>query len=116
MNLKLVLPIVIALGLWGTNTEYKKISVKPQDSINSNNTKNIIRLYPNPTTNGNVSVSSFTEAPVYFYVFDEEGTILHRMILQGKEKKTITDLKKGTYQYDVFLNDISVEQGKIIAK
>jgi hypothetical protein len=41
---------------------------------------------------------------------------LHRIFLKGKEQRKITDLKKGTYMYDVFKKDESIEQGKIIIK
>ena len=78
--------------------------------------KSTIKLYPNPTPNGVITVNSTINEPLHFYVFDLEGTLLHRIILRGKEQKTITNLKKGTYMYDVFKNDESIEQGKIIVK
>jgi hypothetical protein len=78
--------------------------------------KSTIKLYPNPSPNGVITVNSTISEPLHFYVFDLEGTLLHRIILKGKEQKTITNLKKGTYMYDVFKNDESIEQGKIIVK
>jgi hypothetical protein len=78
--------------------------------------KSAIKLYPNPSSNGVITVSSSINEPLHFYVFDLEGTLLHRIALKGKEQKTITNLKKGTYMYDVFKNDESIEQGKIIVK
>lgn len=78
--------------------------------------KNNVRLYPNPTTNGIVTVNSNANEILHFYVFDLEGTLLHQIELKGKEQKTITNLKKGTYTYDVFKDDESIEQGKIIVK
>ena len=78
--------------------------------------KNTIKLYPNPSPNGIITVNSMINEPIHFYVFDLEGTLLHRIILKGKEQKTIANLKKGTYMYDVFKNDESIEQGKITVK
>jgi hypothetical protein len=78
--------------------------------------KSSIKLYPNPSPNGVITVNSTINEPLHFYVFDLEGTLLHRILLKGKEQKTITNLKKGTYMYDVFKNDESIEQGKIIVK
>jgi hypothetical protein len=78
--------------------------------------KNTIRLYPNPSPNGTITVNSTTNELLYFYVFDLEGTLLHRITLKGKDQRTITKLKRGTYMYDVFKNDESIEQGKIIVK
>lgn len=75
-----------------------------------------IRLYPNPSPNGIITVNSIISEPLHFYVFDLEGTLLHRLALQGKEQRTISNLKKGSYMYDVFKNDESIEQGKIIVK
>ena len=76
--------------------------------------KNNVRLYPNPSPNGTITVNSTVNVPLHFYVFDLEGTLLHRLTLKGKEQKTITNLERGTYMYDVFKNDESIEQGKII--
>ena len=76
--------------------------------------KNTIKLYPNPSPDGRITVNSTISEPLHFYVFDLEGTLLHRIALKGKEQRKITNLKKGTYTYDVFKNDESIEQGKII--
>ena len=76
--------------------------------------KNNVRLYPNPSPNGTITVNSTVNVPLHFYVFDLEGTLLHRITLKGREQKTITNLERGTYMYDVFKNDESIEQGKII--
>ncbi|HEX2535019.1 MAG TPA: T9SS type A sorting domain-containing protein [Chitinophagaceae bacterium] len=78
--------------------------------------KSVIKIYPNPTENGSVTVNSLSDEQLYFYVFDLEGTLISRLILKGREKKTINDLKKGIYMYDVFREDESVEQGRIIVK
>jgi hypothetical protein len=45
-----------------------------------------------------------------------ESTIIERFILKGKEKKTISNLQKGAYMYEIFKNDESIEQGKITVK
>jgi hypothetical protein len=85
--------------------------------IHSHTTKkDYVRLYPNPTSDGKVTINSISSESLHFYVFDLESTLIHRIELKGKEQKTINDLKKGTYMYDVFLNDESIEQGKIIVK
>ena len=85
-------------------------SLKARTDVSKNN----VRLYPNPSPNGTITVNSTVNEPLYFYVFDLEGTLLHRITLKGREQKTITNLEKGTYTYDVFKNDESIEQGKII--
>jgi hypothetical protein len=75
--------------------------------------KEVVKLYPNPSYNGTITISSNSEKPLHFYVFDVEGTLLHQVVLKNKEKQTIQNLKKGTYVYDAFLNDEGVDHGNI---
>ncbi|MBD0332234.1 MAG: T9SS type A sorting domain-containing protein, partial [Chitinophagaceae bacterium] len=79
--------------------------------------KHAVRLHPNPTSDGTTTVtSSIPDNELHFYVFDLEGTMLHQLILKGSKQHTIRNLKKGIYMYEVFKNDESIEQGKIICK
>ena len=85
-------------------------------SIDSARTKRTaIKIYPNPSY-GKLSVSAITSSSLHFYVFDLEGTLVFQAVLQNKERSTIENLKKGTYAYDVFEKDESIESGKIIIK
>ena len=77
---------------------------------------NTVRLSPNPTTNGTLTITSIVNEAIHFYVFDLEGSLVHQVVLKGKQQRTINKLNKGTYTYDVFKNDESIEQGKIIVK
>ena len=77
--------------------------------------KNYIKIYPNPSF-GRVSVSAVTDVPLHFYIFDLDGTLIYQAILKNKDKKTIDNLKKGTYLYDVFEKDQSIDEGRIIVK
>jgi hypothetical protein len=77
--------------------------------------KSVVKLYPNPSY-GKVSVSSTTSSLLHFYIFDLEGTLVFQAVLDNKERRTIEHLKKGTYLYDVFEKDESIEEGKIIIK
>lgn len=75
--------------------------------------KDLVVLSPNPTYSGTLAVKSESTQTLHFYVFDLEGTMVyHALLLPGKER-SISDLKKGTYSYDIFQNDESVEQGQI---
>ena len=77
-----------------------------------------VRIYPNPSPNGTVYISSNhnSDNEIQFYVFDLEGTMMHNIKLNAKGKKTITGLRKGVYMYEVFRDDESIERGKIIVK
>ncbi len=77
--------------------------------------KTMVRLYPNPSY-GKLSISVNTTEVLHFYIFDLEGTLVYQSVLKNKDRKSINDLKKGTYLYDVFEKDESIEQGKIIIK
>lgn len=91
------------------------ISIDSSLGIKSMQGKSAVKLYPNPSY-GKLSVSSTTESLLHFYVFDLEGTLVYQAVLNNKERKTIENLKKGTYLYDVFEKDESIEEGKIIIK
>ena len=39
-----------------------------------------------------------------------------KLFAKNKDKKNLDNLKKGTYMYDVFESDESIEEGKIIVK
>lgn len=82
---------------------------------NTDAKKAAIKLYPNPSF-GKISVSAITASPLHFYIFDLDGTMVYQAVLNNKEKKVIDKLKKGTYLYDVFENDESIEEGKITVK
>lgn len=91
------------------------------DSANSNiitvyEKKDAVRLFPNPSFNGTVTVCSALAQPLHFYIFDVEGVMINQTVLADKQKHTINNLKKGVYVYDAFLNDISIEHGQIIVK
>jgi len=78
--------------------------------------KEAIKLYPNPSTDGRITISSNRTEKLHFYVFDLDGTLLHQVVLENKQKKTIENLKKGIYVYDAFLNDEGIDHGNIIVK
>jgi hypothetical protein len=75
--------------------------------------RNVVRIYPNPSYNGTVSVSSNINDKIHFYIFDLEGTLIHQAVLKNKERQTIQNLTRGMYMYDVFKDDMSVDHGKL---
>jgi hypothetical protein len=77
--------------------------------------KNAVKIYPNPSY-GKLSVSANTSSTLHFYIFDLEGTLVFQAVLNNKERKSVDNLKKGTYLYNVFENDESIEEGKIVIK
>lgn len=78
--------------------------------------KGSLHLAPNPTTNGSIKIRSNYNAVVALYVFDVAGTMVHNILLRPEEEKKLQSLEKGIYTFDVFREDESIEQGKIIVK
>ncbi len=76
---------------------------------------NAIKLYTNTGTSGS-NISSNQADNLHFYVFDLAGTLIHQATLKGSLKHTLPALKKGIYLYDVFKDDESIEDGKIVVK
>ena len=85
------------------------------DSSTAKAGKNAVRIYPNPSY-GKLSVSAVTSSTLHFYIFDLEGTLVFQTVLNNKDRRVIDKLKRGSYLYDVFENDESIEEGKIIIK
>jgi hypothetical protein len=76
----------------------------------------IVKLYPNPSYNGTITVSSNIEEAVTLYVFDLDGKLVHQVSISNKQKQMINGLKKGTYMYNVQNKDENIDGGKIIIK
>ena len=53
---------------------------------------------------------------IEFLVFDINGNMVLNYKMKAGEKKTIADLKKGSYMYHVFADDEYLMTGKIVFK
>jgi hypothetical protein len=78
--------------------------------------KKIVRLSPNPSFDGNVVIESFIPEALSFYLFDKDANLIRQIKVKGNSRYAIHNLKKGSYVYDVFLNEESIENGNIIVK
>lgn len=76
---------------------------------------NVVRIYPD-VFKRILHVKSLVETPLDFYVFDLEGTLKLHYKMIGKEHKKISDLKRGTYMYEVFEGDAMSDSGKLNIK
>jgi hypothetical protein len=72
-----------------------------------------VRLCSSTTRDGITFMNLVGDQPLEFFIFDIEGVLIHQTVLNPKEKKTITTLKKGVYLYDLFYKDEGIERGKI---
>ena len=93
------------------------------ENINGAETKNAqasrrereVKIYPGMWKRV-MHVKNGENAPIDFFVFDKEGTIMVHYKMNEKDHKTINGLEKGTYIYQVFKNDEMSDAGKIIVK
>ena len=90
--------------------------IKVKEAENLPLDKRYIRVFPNPSMDGKVHIISMEPGVLHFYVFDTSGTLTNQVLLNQKTKQTITGLDKGEYIYDVFKDDESIEQGRIVVK
>jgi hypothetical protein len=100
--------IAFALGMNASAQNVKQVALMEK--------KNVVNIFPNPSSNGSFQISSNEKVNLSFYVFDLSGTLVHQATLKGKEKHIIQNLNKGTYIYDVFKNDEGIEHGRLVVK
>ena len=85
-------------------------------SSNLETPKDVVSVTPNPTTDGTVVITNNDTQEVHVYLFDADNTMLSQLHLPVKGRQQVTGLQKGTITYEVFQNDISIKQGKLISK
>ena len=109
--------LIGSMNLFAQNNFENTSNIISVDSlkIKSEPAKTAVKIYPNPSY-GKLSVTANTSSTLHFYIFDLEGTLVYQAVLNNKERKTIENLKKGTYLYDVFEKDESIEEGKIVIR
>jgi hypothetical protein len=118
-NLLLVVFSIMLFSFTNDRGEARIMSNRLSDSVliikEPRFKKSVVKIYPNPSF-GKINISTNNEHTLHFYIFDLEGTMIYQTILTNKQKKNIDNLRKGTYLYNVFEKDESVEEGKIIVK
>lgn len=75
-----------------------------------------IKLYTTASSSSINNNGSNQTENLHFYVFDLAGTLVHQATLKGSIKHTLPSLRKGIYLYDVFKDDESIEDGKIVVQ
>lgn len=74
----------------------------------------VITLFPNPSYNGNITISSNSGEAITFYLFDLDGKMIYQEVIKKDKKVLITGLKKGSYMYNALKKDEIVDGGTII--
>jgi hypothetical protein len=105
---------IICLSIY--NNSYVSIDKEEELVAKKIQVKKIVRLSPNPSFDGNVVIESFVPDAISFYLFDKDANLIRQVNLKGNSRFAIQDLQKGSYMYDVFLSEESIENGNIQVK
>lgn len=79
-------------------------------------------VYPNPVENGTLFFSTRAElsssqiSSYQLFVFDLEGHLVKQKMIISNQTTLISDLKKGTYIFEIFKNDDRIDQGQLIVR
>jgi len=88
---------------------------KPAKKEKSFRNQNVVRVYPDIVKKEmHVTAKSGIEKEIEFMVFDINGNMVLNYKMKPGEKRTIAELKKGSYMYHVFAEDEYLTTGKIV--
>jgi len=88
---------------------------KPAKKEKSFRNQNVVKVYPDIVKKEmHVMAKSGIEKEIEFMVFDINGNMVLDYKMKPGEKRTINELKKGSYMYHVFAEDEYLTTGKIV--
>jgi len=88
---------------------------KPAKKEKSFKNQNVVKVYPDMVKKEmHVIAKSGIDKEIEFMVFDINGNMVLNYKMKPGEKRTITELKKGSYLYHVFAEDEYLTTGKIV--
>ena len=88
---------------------------KPAKKEKSFRNQNVVKVYPDIMKKEmHVIAKSGIDKEIEFMVFDINGNMVLNYKMKPGEKRTITELKKGSYMYHVFAEDEYLTTGKIV--
>ncbi len=87
---------------------------KPGKKDKSFRNQNVVKVFPDALKKSmHVVARNSNEKEIDFLVFDINGNMVLNYKMKAGEKRSITNLKKGTYMYHVFSEDEYLTTGKI---
>ena len=88
---------------------------KPAKKEKSFRNQNVVRVYPDIIRKEmHVTAKQGMDKDIEFMVFDINGNMVLNYKMKPGEKRTISELKKGSYMYHVFADDEYLTTGKIV--
>jgi hypothetical protein len=90
---------------------------KPAKKERSFKNQNVVKVFPDMIRKKvHVIARSGNEKEIEFLVFDINGNMVVNYKMKAGEKRTISELKKGSYMYHVFSEDEYMTTGKIVVR
>ncbi len=88
---------------------------KPAKKEKSFRNQNVVKVFPDAIKRKvHVIARSGNKKEIDFLVFDINGNMVLNYKMKAGERKTINELKKGSYMYHVFAEDEYLTTGKIV--
>ena len=88
---------------------------KPGKKEKSFKNQNVVKVYPDAIRKAmHVVARSGNAKEIEFLVFDINGNMVLNYKMKAGERRTITELKRGSYMYHVFAEDEYLTTGKIV--
>jgi hypothetical protein len=86
----------------------------PAKKEKASKTQNVVKVYPDAIRKAmHVVARPGIQKEIDFLVFDINGNMVLNYKMKAGERKTIDELKKGSYMYHVFCEDEYISTGKI---
>jgi hypothetical protein len=87
---------------------------KPAKKEKASKTQNVVKVYPDAIRKAmHVVARQGIQKEIDFLVFDINGNMVLNYKMKAGDRKTINELKKGSYMYHVFCEDEYISTGKI---
>ncbi|SRR6266496_3045371 len=88
---------------------------KPAKKEKSFKNQNVVKVYPDVIKKAmHVVARSGNAKEIEFLVFDINGNMVLNYKMKAGERRTISELKRGSYMYHVFAEDEYLTTGKIV--
>jgi len=88
---------------------------KPAKKEKSFKNQNVVKVYPDVIKKAmHVVARSGNAKEIEFLVFDINGNMILNYKMKAGERRTISELKRGSYMYHVFAEDEYLTTGKIV--
>ena len=109
-----VVMLLVILMTFPPTRSFADEGKKPSKKEHSFKNANVVKVFPDALKRTiHVTARSGNEKDIDFLVFDVNGNMVLNYKMKAGEKRSISDLKRGSYMYHVFADDEYLTTGKI---